>query len=160
MIYSNACAYGIRALSQLAMVRPDGYVLLDELCEGTDLPRHFVAKIFQDLVRHGLLASAKGRGGGFALAMRPADITLYEIVEAIDGVAMLTRCAVGMAACDDEQPCPHHEEWGAVREHIRSFLEDTTLEQMAKTLEKKFEQLGQPKPEPKSRSKPVRRPQR
>ena len=156
MIYSNACAYGIRALSQLAMIRPDGYVLLDELCEGTDLPRHFVAKIFQDLVRHSLLTSAKGRGGGFALAMRPDRITLYDIVEAIDGVAMLTRCAVGMALCDDEQPCPHHVEWAAVREHIRSFLEETTLEQMGTTLEKKLEQLGHPRPEPKSKSKPVR----
>ena len=157
MIYSSACAYGIRAMSQLAMVRPDGYVLLDELCQGTDLPRHFVAKIFQDLVRHGLLASAKGRGGGFALARRPADLALYDIVEAIDGVAMLTQCAVGMASCDDEQPCPHHEEWAAVRQHIRAFLEETTLEQMAATLETKYEQLGQPKPQPRSASKPVRR---
>ena len=43
MIYSNACAYAIRAMTRLAMMRPDGYVLLDELCEGSDLPQHFVA---------------------------------------------------------------------------------------------------------------------
>ena len=110
-------------------------------------------------VRHGLLASAKGRGGGFALAMRPGNITLYDIVEAIDGVSILTRCAVGMAGCDDDQPCPHHDEWAAVREHIRRFLEETTLEQMALTLEKKLEQLGQTKPKPRSKSKPVRRPE-
>lgn len=159
MIYSNACAYGIRALSQLALIRPDGYVLLDELCEGTDLPRHFLAKIFQDLVRHGLLTSAKGRGGGFALALRPERITLFDIVEAIDGVAMLSRCALGLTECDDEQPCPHHDQWFAIRQQIRVFLEDTTLEQMAATVESKIEKVGKPKPAPRSKSKPLRRPQ-
>ena len=44
MIYSNACSYAIQAMTRLALVRPDGYVLLDELCEGTDLPRHLDRK--------------------------------------------------------------------------------------------------------------------
>ena len=66
MIYSNACAYAIRAMARLALLRPEGYILLDELCDNSDLPRHFVAKIFQELVRRGLLISAKGRRGGFA----------------------------------------------------------------------------------------------
>jgi len=86
MIYSNACAYAIRAMTHLAMVRPHGYLLLDELCEATLVPRHFIAKIFQDLVRKGLLVSAKGRGGGFALA-RPVDqIMLADIVAVVDGL--------------------------------------------------------------------------
>lgn len=160
MIYSNACAYAIRAMSQLAMMRPDGYVLLDELCEGTDLPRHFVAKIFQDLVRHGMLTSAKGRGGGFALAHRPEKITLFDIVRAVDGVASLDQCVVGMDRCDDRQPCPQHDQWKSVRSHIRSFMLETTLDKMANTLDRKLELLGGDKPEPKSKSKPVKAPAR
>lgn len=155
MIYSNACAYAIRAISRLAMVRPDGYVLLDELCEGTDLPRHFVAKIFQDLVRRGLLTSAKGRGGGFALARKPEAITLYDIVAVIDGVESLDTCVVGMARCDDQQPCPQHDAWKAVRQQLRKFLMETTLATMATTLERKLEMLGQAPPKPRSKSKPV-----
>jgi Rrf2 family protein len=155
MIYSNACAYAIRAMSHLAMMRPDGYVLLDELCDGTDLPRHFVAKIFQDLVRHGLLVSAKGRGGGFALAHKPQNLTLYDIVAAVDGVAGLEQCVVGMAKCDDTQPCPQHDQWKGVRQHIREFLENTTLEQMAGTLDTKLSLLGVEPRKPKSKSKPL-----
>jgi Rrf2 family protein len=155
MIYSNACAYAIRALSHLAMIRPDGYVLLDELCENTELPRHFVAKIFQDLVRHGLLLSAKGRGGGFALAHKPEAITLFTIVEAVDGIRGLDQCVVGMAKCDDQQPCPQHDQWKGIRSNIREYLEKTTLERMAVTLSKKLELLGQDRPEPKSTSKPL-----
>jgi len=155
MIYSNACAYAIRALSYLTLMRPDGYVLLDDLCAGTDLPRHFVAKIFQDLVRQGLLTSAKGRGGGFALARPPQDISLYDIVAIVDGISSLDQCVVGMARCDDKQPCPQHDHWKSLRGQIRSFLENTTLKQMAGTLDKKLELTGRKKPEPRSKSKPL-----
>jgi Rrf2 family transcriptional regulator, iron-sulfur cluster assembly transcription factor len=156
MIYSNACGYAIQAMARLALIRPDGYVLLDELCEGTDLPRHFVAKIFQDLVRHGLLVSAKGRGGGFALARKPSQISLHQIVEVIDGVEELEQCVVGMDRCDDQQPCPQHDQWKSIRNHIRRFLNETTLEKMARTMEQKLKSAGQAKPSVKSKSKPLK----
>ena len=156
MIYSNACAYAIRAISRLAMIRPDGYVLLDELCQGTDLPRHFVAKIFQDLVRKGLLTSAKGRGGGFALAKKPEQITLFEIVDVIDGTEQLNDCVVGMTRCDDHQPCPQHDQWKTIRQSLRDYLQQTDLATMSSTLSQKIEQLGHRVPAPNSKSKPVR----
>lgn len=125
------------------MIRPDGYVLLDELCQGTDLPRHFVAKIFQDLVRKGLLVSAKGRGGGFALARPASEITLFDIVSIVDGTSQFEGCVVGMARCDDKQPCPQHDEWKAMRSSISKFLKETTVEKMAATLERKLQLIGQ-----------------
>lgn len=156
MIYSNACAYAIRAMARLAMVRPEGYVLLDELCAGSDLPRHFVAKIFQELVRKGLLTSAKGRGGGFALARKPSKITLWDIVAVIDGVERLDQCVVGMEKCNDQQPCPQHDQWVSIRTHLSDFLRETTLERMAGTLQTKLELIGKGLPELKSKSKPVK----
>lgn len=144
-------------MTRLAMLRPDGYVLLDELCEGTDLPRHFVAKIFQDLVRKGLLTSAKGRGGGFALASPPSQITLYDIVGHVDGVESLDACVVGMSKCSDDQPCPQHDQWSPIRDELKKFLLSTTLEMMAATLDKKMDLLGQPKPVLQSKSKPLAR---
>ncbi|MCC7144819.1 MAG: Rrf2 family transcriptional regulator [Phycisphaeraceae bacterium] len=158
MIYSNACRYAIRALSRLAMLRPDGYVLLDELCQGTDLPRHFVAKIFQDLVRKGLLVSAKGRGGGFALAKKPEKIMLVDIVAAIDGIDDLDGCAVGMAECNDQQPCPHHDQWAPIRAQLKAHMMETNLQQMGNALRGKLDLLGQDIPKLRSVSKPVRIP--
>lgn len=159
MIYSCACSYAIRALSWLAMKNPQGYTLLDELCEQTDLPRHFLAKVFQDLVRSGVLISARGRGGGFALA-RPADsITLIEIVEAIDGTQVLKQCVVGMARCNDEQPCPQHDQWKPLRSQIRKFLEETSLDRASKTLHRKLELIGATSPaEALARNDEPRRP--
>lgn len=156
MIYSNACSYAIRAMTRLALLRPNGYVLLDELCDQSDLPRHFVAKIFQDLVRRGLLVSAKGRGGGFALARHPSRITLYDIVAEVDGVEGLSACVIGMARCDDNQPCPQHDLWKPIRHQLKDYLQRTTLEQMAQTLERKLELVGQPLPELARKSKVAR----
>lgn len=156
MIYSNACAYAIRAMCRLTLLRPDGYVLLEELCDGTDLPRHFVAKIFQELVRKGLLTSAKGRGGGFALARKPEHITLLDIVDLVDGSDGLDHCVVGMQECDDSQPCPQHDQWKSIRRQLKSFLKETTLATMTKSLAKKLESIGQPIPTAQCRSKPLR----
>ncbi|MAE65471.1 MAG: transcriptional regulator [Phycisphaeraceae bacterium] len=156
MIYSNTCAYAIRALCRLVVMRPAGYVLLDELCAKTDLPRHFMGKIFQDLVRSGLLTSAKGRGGGFALARKPEKITLYDIVAAVDGTEQFEHCAVGMARCHDRQPCPEHDRFVALRNHIRDYLASTTLAQSGDTLRKKLELIGEKLPVAKSKSKAIR----
>jgi Rrf2 family protein len=155
MIYSSACAYIIRALSRLAMLRPDGYVLIQELCEDTDLPRHFVAKIFQDLVRQGLLLSAKGRGGGFALPRPPSKIYLAEIVAAVDGPESLDACVLKLGPCNDQQPCPQHDQWEPIRAHLKKFLAETTLQDMSKSLRSKIEASGQRVVGPKSPSKPV-----
>ncbi len=147
MIYSAACAHAIRAMSRLAVEKPGGYLLLEDLCEGTDLPRHFVAKILQDLVRRELLTSAKGRGGGFALARPPNTIRLYDIVVAVDGVKQFNECVMGLAQCDDHQPCPLHDQWKNVRKVIENFLLETNLAQMSTTLQRKLELLGQALPE-------------
>lgn len=157
MIYSSACAYAIRALSRLALLRPDGYALLDELCEGSDLPKHFVAKIFQDLCRKGLLQSAKGRGGGFAFARSPSKITLYEIVEAVDGTEDFEACVVGFARCDSKQPCPLHNEWKGIRNSLREYLQRTTLTDMSDALGDKMKSLRMPLPTLNTPSKPISR---
>lgn len=142
MMYSTTCSYAIRAMSRLAVIRPDGYVRVQELCENTDLPSHFLAKIFRDLVGAGLLTSAKGRGGGFALARRPHEIRLYDIVDAVDGIASYSQCVVGLSKCDATQPCPQHEHFLPVRKRILAYLETTTLDQMSEALAKKLELIN------------------
>ena len=147
MIYSTTCSYAIRAMSRLAMIRPDGYVRIQEVCQGTDIPSHFLAKIFRDLVGVELLTSAKGRGGGFALAKRPHQIRLYDIVEAIDGTKPYTQCVVGLHKCDATQPCPQHDAFLPIRQQILAYLENTTLDQMSEALAKKLEILAAAPPD-------------
>src|SRR6266480_5169853 len=100
MIFSTTTEYAIRGLSELAARNTGGPILLDDLVAGTDLPRDFLAKIFQKLVRAGILRSAKGRGGGFALAKPQHEVALIDIVEAVEGPQLLDACVVGLEKCN------------------------------------------------------------
>jgi Rrf2 family protein len=137
MIFSSATEYAIRGLSELAGRNADGPVMLDELVAGTGLPRDFVAKIFQKLVRAGILRSAKGRGGGFALAKPQHEITLLDIVQAIEGPQLLDACVVGLEKCNDQMPCSQHDLYKPIRQRLKDYLSTTTLADMAASLRTK-----------------------
>ncbi len=137
MIYSSACEYALRAMSYLVEQGSGARVLARDVSSNENLPGPFLGKIFQTLVKGGLLTSTKGPGGGFSLARDPETITLFDIRAVVDGVSDLDGCAAGLAACSDEQPCPLHDTWKPVRAEIRAYLEKTNLAQMAAAAKKK-----------------------
>ena len=137
MIFSNATEYAIRGLSELAARNISGPIMLDDLVVGTGLPRDFVAKIFQKLVRAGILRSAKGRGGGFALAKAQHEVRLIDIVEAIEGPQLLDECVVGLEKCNDQMPCAQHDLYKPIRQRLKDYLITTTLADLASSLRSK-----------------------
>ena len=142
MIQSSACEYAIRALAHMAGSPPGTRLLARNVAAHERVPGPFLGKIFQTLVRANILASTKGPGGGFSIARDPKTITLFDIYQAIDGTTYLEGCAVGLARCSDETPCPLHERWKPVRERIRNYLQTTTLADMAQATRKKRELLA------------------
>jgi Rrf2 family protein len=143
MIHSSACEYAIRAMTYVAGFEPGTRLLARDISAHEKIPGPFLGKIFQTLVRAGLLKSSKGPGGGFALAKDPGTISLLDIYRAIDGTTYLEACAVGLARCSDEVPCPLHERWKPIRERIRHYLETTSLADMASATRKKRASLGE-----------------
>ncbi len=142
MLYSNACEYAIRALTFLAKEPGDGLVLRSTIAEASALPGPFLGKILNDLVRAGLLESVRGRGGGYRLARPATDISLLDVKLAIDGLADLDACAVGLDPCSDETPCPLHEDYKRVRTVIREYLASTRLSDLVEGARKKGALLG------------------
>src|SRR5215213_7324773 len=138
MIFSNTTEYAIRGLSELAGRSSGESILLDQLVAGTNLPRVVLAKIFQKLVRAKLLTSAKGRGGGFALARPAHQITLLNIVEAIEGPQPLDGCVVGLERCNDDMPCPQHDLYKPIRQRLKDYMNTTTLADLASSLKAKL----------------------
>ena len=148
MIFSNPTEYAIRALSELVIMaegatpntgRAGSYIMLNNLVERTTLPREFMAKIFRQLVEAKVLDSAKGPGGGFALARPAKEVSLLDIIEAIDGGSPVEGCVVGLARCNDEMPCPQHELFKPIRQRLRNYLSNTTLADTAASLRAKKE---------------------
>ena len=137
MMFSTTCTYALQAMCGLAAIRSQGYASMQEICAGTDLPDQFIAKIMRSLTKAELLTSARGRNGGFALAREPGSISLYDIVEVIDGVQQYTGCVLGLSICDDKQPCSQHEHVKPVRRQVLSYLKNTTLDAMSEALAEK-----------------------
>lgn len=136
MIYSKACEYGIRALTHLAR-QPGQLAVVRDISDAEDIPHYFLGKILQTMAKEGLVRSTKGPGGGFTLATSAEEITLYRIKAAIDGVDDLTECAVGLAQCNDQMPCPLHDTFSPLRERIKTYLQTTTLAAMADAVDRK-----------------------
>lgn len=136
LIFSRQCEYALQAVLYLAL-RPEGEMTsIKELTKRLSIPYHFLAKILQDLSRKGLLRSQKGPAGGFALGMQPADITLFHIVEAIDGAEFLHDCVLGFDECSGRNPCAVHDRWGSLRDEIYSMLVGRNIAQMAEQMKK------------------------
>ena len=77
------------------------------------------------------MISGKGPKGGVALASSADDITLLDVVKAIDGLSFFHDCLLGLGDCEDGRPCPLHQEWGELREKIKVIFEETSLAEMA-----------------------------
>ncbi len=137
-MFSTEVQYALRGLSELACRPSDKAVRLDELVHGTQMPREFVAKVFQKLVKAMLIHSSRGRGGGFALARDAGAITLMQIVEAIDGPRPFDRCVVGLVECNDLMPCPQHDLYKPIRQALQQYLNQTTLADLAVSLRAKL----------------------
>ncbi len=117
--------------------RRAAYVMLDNLTAEAHLPREFLAKIFRQLVQGGILTSAKGPGGGFALARPAHEISLLQVIEVVDGGHQMEGCVVGLARCNDHMPCPQHDLFKPIRQRLRAYLSTTTLADTAASLKEK-----------------------
>lgn len=136
VLFSRQCEYALQAVTYLAL-KPDGEkTSIRELTRKLGTPYHFLAKILQKLTYKGLLVSQKGPTGGFALATSAEDISLFDIVEAIDGVSFTTTCVMGFPECSGKNPCAVHDIWGELRQNLRTRLGDKSIAQMAKDMKK------------------------
>ncbi len=141
MIYSRSAEYAIRAFVQLASVPEGKYAMVKQIAEDATIPSHFLAKILQQLARKGFLRSSKGPTGGFTLRIPAPDISLIMIVDAVDGLTDYERCPAGLAECSDQAPCGMHDSWKALRSRIMEYLERTSIEDLAKSLDLKKKNL-------------------
>lgn len=136
LIFSRECEYALQAVLYLALKPATEMTSIKELTKKLNIPYHFLAKILQELARKGLLRSLKGPTGGFALGLPPKDITLFSIVEAIDGADLKSKCILGFAECSGKDPCAVHEHWAKIRDETYTMLIGKNIAQMAKDMRK------------------------
>src|SRR5258708_9744462 len=99
MQITRAGEYGVLGLLNVAGRAQGERGMIDEVSRAEGIPRNFLAKIFQSLVRAGLVKSVRGTGGGFMLSRPPKEITVLEVIEAIEGKISLQRCLEEVPSC-------------------------------------------------------------
>ncbi len=131
MTFSKACNYGVRAALYVATRNQQEFVSIKEISEKLNISFHFLTKILQTLTQSGIMTSFRGPKGGVALAKPAIEISLLDVVQAIDGESLFTECVLGLNNCGDDEPCPLHNQWTGIRQNIHDLLETTSLDQVA-----------------------------
>jgi Rrf2 family protein len=118
--------YAIRAMLHLA--RTDAPALsAPALAAATQIPVRFVGQVMGDLVRAGLVNARIGRRGGYQLARPASDISLLQIVEAVEGDTRRKTCVLSQGACTHEHACDIHEFFAAAQNALISRLSESSL---------------------------------
>jgi Rrf2 family protein len=128
---SQSAQYALRAALALASGDSDQLSDVKELAGRLSLPRNYLSKILHQLARAGVLASTRGKGGGFRLARGPDRITLLDVVGVFDELGPRRECLLGRVACSDAKPCAAHHRWAQISEQLVGFFRETSLAQLA-----------------------------
>jgi Rrf2 family transcriptional regulator, iron-sulfur cluster assembly transcription factor len=124
--------YAIRGILYLAGLPQGKVALISEIAKIADVPKSFLAKIFQSFAKLGLVISSRGTGGGFVLARPAAQISLREVVEAVEGPIVPNRCLIGEGTCARDSTCSVHPVWRKVQNEVVAILDGITLEDLVR----------------------------
>jgi FeS assembly SUF system regulator len=128
---SRLTDYGIVLMSYLA-AHPDRLHNATEVAIGARLPAPTVSKLLRLLAREGLLASHRGVKGGYGLARRAEDISLADVIRALEGPIALTTCNTSLPGeCEHEPQCPVRGHWHRINQAVRQALEGVRLAEIA-----------------------------
>jgi Rrf2 family protein len=131
-VLSKKSKYGVKAALYLARQTGRGPIAIAEVAASERIPRKFLEAILLDLQRHGVLQSKRGKGGGYSLRGKPNEVTVGQIIRALEGPLALIPCVSQTAyarceECVDEATCGLRGAMKDVRDATARILDRTTL---------------------------------
>lgn len=130
MKLSRAGEYGILGVAYIAQHEKE-IAFIKEIANAWDLPESFLAKILQKLARAGILNSHKGNLGGFSLAKPAEEISLKDIIEAVQGPIVINWCEVGEEICHRFDDCPLERILHEATSRVRDVFSEYTVADLA-----------------------------
>ena len=131
MQITRAADYAVRVLVHLASAPPGQKHPLNELAAATGVQESFLSKILQRLVHQGMLVSQRGSGGGFILNRAPEEISLLNVLEAIEGPTQLNHCVGESGQCSRKDWCGVHPTWERAQQALTEVLGGVSVAQLA-----------------------------
>jgi Rrf2 family protein len=121
--------YAVRAMVYLAQLGPEQRASTSHIAQEKQIPPSFLAKIVSQLSVAGLLQTSRGARGGVSLARSAEDISLLDVVEAIDGPILLNDCVAGNGSCTFGDSCPMKPVWCEAQKELVGRLDNTNFAQ-------------------------------
>jgi Rrf2 family protein len=142
-MFSKSCEYALQAVLFIAQhSKTKSKIVLKDIAEAQGIPLHFLSKILQLLVKHNILKSTRGRGGGFRLSNDLGKINLLEVVQIVEGNDIFDTCTIGLRECNEVHPCPLHNEYKIIKDKFISMLSGKTLLEFCNDLDSRKSFLG------------------
>lgn len=132
MLITRSADYAIRVVVHLASFPPGTRLQLNDLADATSVPRHYLAKVVQRLVRARLVESRRGTGGGVSLAVAPERLSMLDVIEIMDGPIQLNICVSPGMACDRRGWCSAHLVWIQARDLLVNVLRQASVAELAR----------------------------
>lgn len=130
---SQTAGYAVLALGCIGSWKGE-WVLSKDIHKCTGVPTPYLRKILFALGKAGLIQTKRGYHGGFTLARAPEEITLLDVVRAVEHEKLGEDCLLGLAGCSDATPCPMRSFWQKERAKIEGKLDSVTLAEAAKSV--------------------------
>jgi Rrf2 family protein len=124
-MFSQTVEYALRAVAYLAGQAPAGRTT-DQIAAATRVPKPYLSKVLQKLVERGLVHSQRGVGGGMSLVKSPADLTILEVVNAVEPIERIRECPLGLRS-HGVKLCPLHKRLDDAMATVEAAFRDTTL---------------------------------
>lgn len=121
--------FAVTAMVDLAMRHGSGPVTLAEISSRQKISLSYLEQLFGKLRRHQLVESVRGPGGGYCLARNMAEISVADIIVAVDEPIDATQCG-GKENCRDDQKCITHDLWATLNDRIFDYLEAVSLRKL------------------------------
>lgn len=102
-------------------------IQIEEIAGRLSVPKHFLGKIMNKIVKEKILDSTKGPYGGFSINKETLSISLIKVLEVTDGLDQFSMCALGLRKCNPEHPCPVHHKMEGLRSNLKIALTQTTI---------------------------------
>jgi Rrf2 family protein len=125
--------YALRAMLYLAKLEKDVRAATSQIADEQQIPPSFLAKIISQLSIAGLILTSRGARGGVTLARQAEEITLLDVVEAIDGPISLNVCSHSAGACPFGDDCPIQPIWSDAQHDLVDKLRSTNFGQLIKS---------------------------
>jgi Rrf2 family protein len=127
MRISRAAEYAVRTMMHLAMQEKDIISHISLISKTWEIPEKFLRKILKSLSKENLIITLRGTGGGIKLAKDSGEITLLNIIEAVDGPVYFNVCLIDPNQCKNTNWCPAHPVWKEVEKSFSQILKNVSL---------------------------------